>query len=271
MGQRSVIVQIRTGMFCWGFMLLVAACATAPVQAPSFVSAVDATYAGILSQQYDAMGSLLSVNGHNHAASIFNTQFTHAATGRWVEPQTPPPEDDRTALKNERAILMTGLNQMMTGENALWLARAQVNFDCWVLVREDACQRDFEKAIRSLTIPKDFMLPQSVYFAPDSSELSEETRIKLMDMAHMLRMNKILNIRVLGHTDYLDSNQSLALRRAIAVRNLIAQMGVATDRIAVKDEDHGDTILSQQRPELTDNPAAHRVDIIFEPVFGQAI
>ena len=234
-------------------------------------SRIDGEYANILAGQYDAAGALFSVNGQDRAAAAFRGQSARAMLGDWAEPQSVPPETGTPEMEESRAVLMMALTQVMNAENALWLARAQVNFDCWALTLEESCRRDFDKAMRSLTIPAESMQTQSVYFDADSSILNPDTREKLMKTATMLRMNKMVNVRLTGFTDHPARNQSLALRRAIAVRNLLTQMGVALDRIAVKDENHGDTILSQQTPEDGGDAQARRVDIILEPVFGQAI
>jgi|GEM_PF-6399770 outer membrane protein OmpA-like peptidoglycan-associated protein len=231
-------------------------------------SRIDGEYAGMLVQQYDTMAALFSVNGRNDVAQAFAARAALATAGQWVEPE---PIGDAEDLTDPREVLMMALTQVMNAENALWLARAQVNYDCWAIIREESCQSDFDKAMRSLTIPAEALQTQSVYFDADSSALSEDTRTKLMNIANMLRMNKMVDVRLLGSTDHPTRNKSLALRRAIAVRNILTQMGVATDRITVKDEDHGDTILSQQTPEVSADTQARRVDIVLEPVFGQVI
>ena len=235
---------------------------------PSPQSRIDGEYAGMLAQQYETMAALFSVNGRNDAANAFAARAALATAGQWLEPE---PVGEAEDLTDPREILMMALTQAMNGENALWLARAQVNYDCWAIIREESCQSDFDKAMRSITIPAEALQAQSVYFDKDSSALSEDTRTKLMNIANMLRMNKMVDVRLIGSTDHPTRNQSLALRRAIAVRNILTQMGVTPDRITVKDEDHGDTILSQQTPEVSADTQARRVDIVLEPVFGQVI
>lgn len=231
-------------------------------------SRIDGEYAGMLARQYDTMAALFSVNGRHDAARSFAARAALAAAGQWVEPE---PAGETQNLTGAREILMMALTQAMNGENALWLARAQVNYDCLAITGEETCRNDFDKAMRSITIPAEALKTQSVFFDADSSALSEDARTKLMNIANMLRMNKMVDVRLIGSTDHPTRNQSLALRRAIAVRNILTQMGVAPGRITVKDEDHGDTILSQQTPEVNADTKARRVDIVLEPVFGQVI
>ncbi|MDB5492543.1 MAG: ompA family protein [Micavibrio sp.] len=110
---------------------------------------------------------------------------------------------------------------------------------------------------------------ESVFFATQSSELSDAEHKKLMALATAMRMDKTLRARLAGSTE--NGNPSLALRRAIAVRNILSQMGVRSDRLSVKDEGQSDTILSQQHPETGSNGSGRRVDILIESVTGQSI
>jgi outer membrane protein OmpA-like peptidoglycan-associated protein len=111
---------------------------------------------------------------------------------------------------------------------------------------------------------------EEVFFAAQSSELSRNEHEKLKALATAMRMDKTLRARLSGSTEN-GSNPSLALRRAIAVRNILSQMGVRPDRLSVKDEGRSDTILSQQHPENGKDSSGRRVDIVIESVTGQAI
>jgi len=111
---------------------------------------------------------------------------------------------------------------------------------------------------------------EKVFFAAQSSKLSEDEQKKLMALATAMRMDKTLYARLSGSTEN-GSNPSLALRRAIAVRNILSQMGVRLERLSVKDEGRSDTILSQQHPETGSDGSGRRVDIVIESVTGQAI
>lgn len=111
---------------------------------------------------------------------------------------------------------------------------------------------------------------ETVFFAAQSSALSEAEQKKLMALATTMRMDKTLQARLSGSTEN-GSNPSLALRRAIAVRNILSQMGVRSERLSVKDEGRSDTILSQQHPESGRDSSGRCVDIVIESVTGQAI
>lgn len=233
-------------------------------------SGIDGAFAPVLSQQYQTMAALYDVNGRTETARQFKARASAAKRGRWAQPESLPENTENSAQAEGREALMLGLTQVMNAENSLWLARAQVNYECWVMTGEETCQQDFDKAMQGLTIPAESMQTQSVYFDADSSKLSPETHATLTGIANMVRMNKMVNIRLVGSTDHLNRNASLALRRAIAVRNVLAQMGLSPDRITVEGEDHSDTILSKQMKENPAETEKRRVDIILEPAFGEA-
>jgi outer membrane protein OmpA-like peptidoglycan-associated protein len=269
-------VGVMAKIIAMCFALLLAAglggCLTATTsQYPEKIttsSRIDGEYGPVLAQHYETMAALYRINGMRELADLFAGRTALAITGIWVEPMRP-----NASAEKEHAftMLMTALTDAMNGENALWLARAQVNYDCWNISDDDSCKKDFDKAMRAITIPIQSLQTKAVYFDADSSALSDDTRTQLMNIANMLRMNKMLDVRLTGSTDHPDTNKSLALRRAIAVRNLLTQMGVAASRITVKDENNGDVILSQQTPEDGEDIKARRVDIVLEPVFGQVI
>lgn len=235
-------------------------------------SGIDGTFASAeLARQYQTMAALFEVNGRYDTARQFNARARLARRGHWAQPASLNPEGGPLAQPEQaegRELLMLGLTQVMNAENALWLARAQVNYECWIETGEEACRNDFDKAMQGVSIPEEALQTRSVYFDADSSELTPETRETLAGIANMVRMNKMVNIRLVGSTDHARRNASLALRRGIAVRNVLAQMGLPPDRIMVEGEDHSDTLLSRQMKEGAEAAEQRRVDIILEPVFG---
>lgn len=73
-----------------------------------------------------------------------------------------------------------------------------------------------------------------VYFAYDSSDLTQESRDQLAKNAQFLSVNQGLNILVEGNCDErgtTEYNLSLGQRRATMVREYYAKLGVALSRI----------------------------------------
>ena len=112
---------------------------------------------------------------------------------------------------------------------------------------------------------------ESVYFARQSSIIDAKAHHTLEKLAMIMRMDKTLYAHLVGSSDHRIRNPSLALRRAIAVKNVLTQMGVPLSRITVKDGNKTSTILSQQQSESGLDPKDRRVDIIVDALVGQEI
>ena len=77
---------------------------------------------------------------------------------------------------------------------------------------------------------------QTVFFAYDSSSLSEAARSTLEDNAKWLKLSEAVDIQIEGHCDERGGQQyNLALgeRRARAVRDYLVALGVSEARVSV--------------------------------------
>ena len=75
-----------------------------------------------------------------------------------------------------------------------------------------------------------------VYFALDSVDLTEQTRASLQKNAEFMKKRATAKIAVEGHADSRGTNEyNLALgeRRADAVRDYLASLGVSADRMTI--------------------------------------
>jgi peptidoglycan-associated lipoprotein len=75
-----------------------------------------------------------------------------------------------------------------------------------------------------------------VFFALDSTDLSEEARASLQKNTDWLKRWTSTKIMVEGHADSRGTNEynlALAERRAAAVRDYLVSLGVATDRMTI--------------------------------------
>jgi outer membrane protein OmpA-like peptidoglycan-associated protein len=80
-------------------------------------------------------------------------------------------------------------------------------------------------------------VPNTVNFAFDSAVLDAEARQILRAQADFIRQFPELRFRVYGHTDLVGSagyNKQLGLRRANAVVNYFASLGISRDRLEAK-------------------------------------
>ena len=76
----------------------------------------------------------------------------------------------------------------------------------------------------------------SVYFALDSTELTQEARGVLQKNSEWLKRRTSTRILVEGHADNRGTNEynlALAERRAAAVRDYLVSLGIPTDRMSI--------------------------------------
>ena len=80
------------------------------------------------------------------------------------------------------------------------------------------------------------IIESTIYFAFDSSNLSQQARKKLTNDANILKKNKDIYLTIEGHCDERGSreyNLALGERRAYAVTKFLVSQGVSKSRITV--------------------------------------
>jgi OOP family OmpA-OmpF porin len=140
-------------------------------------------------------------------------------------------------------------------------ARAQARLDCWIEQQEEnhqsddiqACRQGFRTAYNQLRAGMDADTAQAeeapavtpdaeaqdtwtVTFAFDSAEVDRQARGIIRKAAQAARDDQAVDLVVTGYTDSSgasDYNQTLSLRRAEAVRDVLIEMGVDGERIGV--------------------------------------
>ncbi|PMR70786.1 OmpA family protein [Halomonas heilongjiangensis] len=93
------------------------------------------------------------------------------------------------------------------------------------------------------------VLSSEVNFEFDRAELRPQAEMTLDEVAHRLRENPNLRVRIEGHTDSVGSaeyNQGLSQRRAESVRNYLMSQGIAGDRMTA-------TGYGEERPVATND------------------
>ncbi|WP_309664333.1 OmpA family protein [Tabrizicola sp.] len=97
-------------------------------------------------------------------------------------------------------------------------------------------------------------VPDTINFAFNSSELSEEARSILNVQANFIKQFPEVRFRVFGHTDLVGSagyNQRLGLRRAQAAVNYLASLGISKSRVeAVVSYGKTRPIIQTDQPEM---------------------
>ena len=97
-------------------------------------------------------------------------------------------------------------------------------------------------------------VPDTINFAFNSAELSDEARAILSKQADFIRQFPEVRFRVFGHTDKVGSNsynQRLGLRRAQAAVSYLSSLGISRSRLeAVVSYGETQPIIQTQDPEV---------------------
>jgi outer membrane protein OmpA-like peptidoglycan-associated protein len=126
-------------------------------------------------------------------------------------------------------------------------------------LRESTVQRQFGEILATLPPPpRHFTLP----FRFDSEELTEDGKQLLPDVLQAVKSYPVPEVVVIGHTDTTgtpQSNAELGLRRANAVRALLAQAGLNPAAIDVRS--HGEAELLVPTADGVFEPRNRRVEV----------
>ncbi|HYW94385.1 MAG TPA: OmpA family protein [Bacteroidales bacterium] len=102
-----------------------------------------------------------------------------------------------------------------------------------------------------------------IFFAFDSYALSDNARGKLGDIKDVLDKYQDLKLEVRGHTDAIGSeeyNQKLSERRAIAVIDYLAKLGVASNRMDYKGFSEDKPVALNKFPNGRDSKAGRQLN-----------
>jgi OOP family OmpA-OmpF porin len=171
------------------------------------------------------------------------------------------PADKTQEIADARANLVTILDASARSKMPDIAARAQARLDCWIEQQEEnhqsddiqACRQGFRTAYNQLRAGMDADTAQAeeapavtpdaeaqdtwtVTFAFDSAEVDRQARGIIRKAAQAARDDQAVDLVVTGYTDSSgasDYNQTLSLRRAEAVRDVLIEMGVDGERIGV--------------------------------------
>jgi len=197
----------------------------------------------------DTGGTLFGTgNDTETLAQAFATKALIAAKGTEVEPE--PASSDAAALR-ERLVRALAEGRDRFPSDA---ARAQADFDCWMLngtvaaqaAAADQCRGSFNTTLARLegdmhprvayTPPVTARAASSftVYFDHNSRTLDDEQMAVLRQVIAAARAGGQTRITVVGHTDTSGStaaNQALSVKRADMIADALAAMGARREAI----------------------------------------
>ena len=126
-------------------------------------------------------------------------------------------------------------------------------------VDEAKFKRDFGDAIAARpALPEQFLL----YFESGGTKLTAHSASQLDRIIDSAGKRPAVDVSVIGHTDTAGRgalNETLALKRANAVADLLRQRGLKV--LALTVESHGERNLLVQTPDNTPEPRNRRVEI----------
>jgi len=99
-------------------------------------------------------------------------------------------------------------------------------------------------------------------FRFESEVLTDESRALLADVIRAVQSRTLPEVVVVGHTDTMgtaQANIALGMRRAVMVRDLLVQSGLASNMIEVTSHGEGDPLV--HTADETPEPRNRRVDI----------
>ncbi|MGH6870714.1 MAG: OmpA family protein [Rhizomicrobium sp.] len=252
--------------------------------ARSFGDAADVS----TSSAFDASGSM-SLNGTSSdvadLAQAYADKALAAAKGDEVLPEPATQGDaDGEAL---RLRLLRDLEDGR-GKAPEDAARAQADFDCWIMngkvdgqqAASAACRRSLDGSLTRLErdlnpAPAPAPAPEAaaapaanytVYFDWDSWTLSAEALTTISAAIDAARTGRQSSITVVGHTDTSGSasyNQTLSVKRANVVKEVLVQMGARPESIQTSGVGEGD--LAVQTADGVKEPKNRRSVITLVP------
>ena len=126
-------------------------------------------------------------------------------------------------------------------------------------VDETKFSKDFSDAIAARpALPEHFLL----YFESGGTMLTPESSAALDKIIEVAGKRPAVDMSVIGHTDTpgkAELNEALALKRALAVADLLKQKGLKVQALSV--ESHGERNLLVPTPDDTPEPRNRRVEV----------
>jgi OOP family OmpA-OmpF porin len=234
-------------------------------------------------EQSDSQGSGEGDLEVSDLANLYAQKALDAAKGNQVAPESPPDGDNDASAQHDRLLKDLEAGSDKFPEDA---ARAQVEYDCWILNRRvpsmhDAaqqCRAGLDSALGRLEQelnpapvlpPAPVAAPAAnfqVYFDLNSWNLSAEQLTVLQQAIAAARAGQQAHITIVGHTDTSGStawNQRLSEKRANVVEEALVDLGARRD--AIQASGVGESDLQVQTPDGVKEPKNRRAVITLVP------
>jgi OOP family OmpA-OmpF porin len=280
--------------------------ATQPVGSPfaeglfknySFLARSFGTQGSPSGQAFDADSAISITGADNTTSGLANAYAQKAlAAGRGDEVLPEPAPDGDADAENVRLELLRDLDEgrEKAPDDA---ARAQADYDCWVMNRRvpqlqsasQACRRAVTASLSRLEHggnpppPTASVAPPTtasvapppppppaatpvqftVSFGYRSAQISPDEMANIAQAIAAARSGRQSHISVVGHTDAAEDNKALSIRRADAVEKALVAQGARADAITVSGVGKDDPAV--QTAEHVKEPKNRRVVISLVP------
>lgn len=220
------------------------------------------SFTAALASEYAALAASLDHNGQLADADYFARKGVTAGKGVVVPPENnanwaiplEQPYGLRTKLAQARARLLAALDGGARDRVPVLAARAQSRYDCWVeqtevnwsTAQNSACATDFLAAMDQLDGKAASAATASgaaaglinVFFEFDRARLTREAQQIVAQIANQVK-SRNLSATLIGKADLTGSDSydlALGRRRADAVAQELARLGVPRGRIAIESQ-----------------------------------
>lgn len=190
--------------------------------------------------------------------------LTGCSTDQSPSTLSPSASSPVTRLTKVEAQPVTTLQ--VEGSHKTTLAATQVGQTSTITVQQAITDLAAQKTSEGLLI----VLPESILFDFDKSDIRPSAEPTLMKLAVLLKHNSQAPVAIYGHTDSLGDdtyNQTLSEKRANAVKNyLVQKLGIEAERLQTAGLGETRPVAPNVNPDGSDNPAGRqknrRVEVI---------
>lgn len=258
-----LLVHMRILSLSIAALLLLSACSGSLIRL-SMQDPQANDYSSSLAAEYLAYAQSEAEQGHFLAAEYFAGKGQRALKGEKVEPEMPAASlapvlrDELTKARGDLALLQTEDIKRVAPQKA---ARAQLLYDCWgrqkseLAMQQAPCGDEFRSTLTEIQMIADSFTygnesSHLIRFAAKSSRLEDEAKIALDEIID--KLGPAANYKIDIHARTNGKKNSLAIKRAQAIRNYFLAKTIADTHIKIIVENESKAVHLSSDEDLPD-------------------